>query len=189
MGCGDVCGPYALRLSCECAPYVQYFSTGRRFARDVRDGSICSWIAEECLNFARITRRWFFQQFYTTLDRTGHIIDLNPIDLGSLDAVLGAWERFGLSLSLEDFNQRCADFALYLKNHRINGQHTFPVTLQPHTHYTTWGHTYGGTSVGKGTCGSINASASNVWLPNSPKRYLLGAAAGKGVPSWLAGYD
>ena len=93
------------------------FSTGRRFARDVRDGSICSWTAEECLNFARITWRWFFQQFYTMLDRTGHIDHLNPIDLGSLDAVVGAWERFerwlfpvmdrnGLSLSLQEFSHR-----------------------------------------------------------------------------------
>ena len=30
------------------------FSTGRRFARDVCDGSICSWTAEECLNLLRI---------------------------------------------------------------------------------------------------------------------------------------
>ena len=94
------------------------FSSGRRFARDVRDGSICSWTAEECLNFARITWRWFFQQFYTILDRTGNIDNLDPIDLASLDAVVGAWELFegwlfpvmdrnGLSLPLEEFSQRC----------------------------------------------------------------------------------
>ena len=47
------------------------FSTGRRFARDVRDGSICSWTAEECLNFARITWRWFFQQFYKVYRQPG----------------------------------------------------------------------------------------------------------------------
>ena len=127
------------------------FSTGRRFARDVRDGSICSWTAEECLNFARITWRWFFQQFYTMLDRTGHIDNLNPIDLASLDAVVGAWERFegwlfpvmdrnGLSLSLEDFSHRCVEYALYLKNHRIHGQRAFPVTLQTHTLHCLGAH-------------------------------------------------
>ena len=127
------------------------FSTGRRFARDVRDGSICSWTAEECLNFARITWRWFFQQFYMMLDRTGNIDNLDPIDLASLDAVVGAWELFegwlfpamdrnGLSLSLGDFSQRCVRYALYLKNHRINGKRTFPVTLQTHTLHCLGAH-------------------------------------------------
>ena len=70
------------------------FSTGRRFARDVRAGSICSWTAEECLTFARLTWGWFFQQFYTMLDRTSHIECLDPIDSASLDVVVGAWELF-----------------------------------------------------------------------------------------------
>ena len=111
---------------------------------------------------------------------------------GSVGAVRGmaipVMDRNGLSLSLEDFSQRCVDCAMYLKNHRINGQRTFPVTLQTHTLHCLGAHLWR-TSIDGGTCGSINASASNVWLPNSPKRYLLGTAAGKEVPSWLAGYD
>ena len=74
------------------------------------------------------------------LDRTGNIEDLNPIDLASLDAVVGAWEKFerwlfpamdrnGLSLSLVDFRQRCLEYALHLKKHCINGRRTFPHTL------------------------------------------------------------
>ena len=127
------------------------FSIGRRFACDVRDGSICAWAAEECLNLARLTWRWFFQQFYTMLDITGNIENLNPIDLASLDAVVGAWELFegwlfpamdrnGLSLSLTDFRQRCVDYALHLKGHRINGKRTFPVTLQTHTLHCLGAH-------------------------------------------------
>ena len=98
-------------------------------------------------------------------------------------------DRDGLSHSLLDFRQLTVHvhYALYLKNHRINGQRTFPVTLHTHTlHYLG---TYGGTLIGGGTCGSIDASALNVWLWNSPKRYLLGTAAGKEVHSWLGSYD
>lgn len=126
-------------------------STGRRFPRDLRDGSICSWTAEECLNWARVVWRWFFQQFYTMLDTTGQYDQMNPLALASLDAVVEAWEKLegwlfpamdrnGVSLSLTDFRERCLEYAMHLKNHTIDGVRTFPVGLQTHTLHALGAH-------------------------------------------------
>ena len=126
-------------------------STGRRWPRDLREGSICSWTAEECLNWARVIWRWFFQQFYTMIDATGSFDRLDPLDLASLDAVVGAWEklegwlfpamdRHGLSLDLADFRLKCLHYALYLKNHAIGDSRAFPLGLQTHTLHCLGAH-------------------------------------------------